>query len=260
MRERLELIRRLKGKYGGSIEKIRQYREELEGSIRKIENINETLEGLKKDIERLQGQLQKTADQLSVLRKKAAQTIAGEVTALVKTLQFQDPEFSVEITARDTVGAKGKDQVQFMIRTNVGEALRPLNKIASGGEISRIMLAIKTVLAQRDEIPTLIFDEIDTGISGRTAQSVAEKLALISRFHQIICITHLPQIAAMADHHLRIEKNVYDGHARTEVAQLDPEESAEELARMLGGTQMTETARQNAFEMKKLAAEWKKHN
>lgn len=260
MRERLELIRRLKGKYGGSVEKIRQYREELEGSIRKIENLNETLDGLKKDIERLQGELDKTAGQLSVLRKKAAQTIAGEITALLKTLQFQDPEFSVEITARDTVGAKGKDQVQFMIRTNVGEALRPLNKIASGGEISRIMLAIKTVLAQRDEIPTLIFDEIDTGISGRTAQSVAEKLALISRFHQIICITHLPQIAAMADHHLRIEKNVYEGHAHTEVAQLDPEESAEELARMLGGAQMTETARQNALEMKKLAAEWKKHN
>lgn len=124
-----------------------------------------------------------------------------------------------------------------MIRTNVGEQLRPLDRIASGGEISRIMLAIKTVLAQRDEIPTLIFDEIDSGISGRTAQSVAEKLAMISRYHQIVCITHLPQIAAMADHHMRIEKTAVNGRARTEVSVLSESGAEEELARMLGGTQ-----------------------
>ena len=171
----------------------------------------------------------------------------------MKTLQFQDPEFSVEITARDTVGAKGKDQVQFMIRTNVGEALRPLNKIASGGEISRIMLAIKTVLAQRDEIPTLIFDEIDTGISGRTAQKVSEKMAVIGRNHQVICITHLPQIAAMADEHFEIAKKTDHQITRTQIRLLNEEDSALEIARILGGAQITEHTMESAKEMKELA-------
>ena len=260
MEERLELIRRLKSKYGNSLEKIQQYRDNLAVSIRKIQNINDTLEKLEKEIKLIYQKMEKVAQELTSIRQKAAASVATEITALLKTLQFQDPEFSVQITPRENIGAKGKDQVQFMIRTNVGEGLRPLDKIASGGEISRIMLAIKTVLAQRDEIPTLIFDEIDTGISGRTAQSVAEKLAMISCFHQIICITHLPQIAAMADHHMRIEKTVQQGRARTEVYVLDGQESEEELARMLGGTQMTQTALQNACEMKKMAADWKKNN
>ena len=131
--------------------------------------------------------------------------------------------------------------------------MRPLNKIASGGEISRIMLAIKTVLAQRDEIPTLIFDEIDTGISGRTAQSVAEKLALISRFHQIICITHLPQIAAMADDHYVIEKSAMEQRTITEIYHLSDDASVGEIARLLGGVEITDAVMQNAREMKNLA-------
>lgn len=258
--ERLEQIRKLKSKYGNQLEAIRQYRCGLEESIHKIENINETLQILEAELQKQRLELREEAVQLHEIRQKSAEQISGQITEILKTLQFQDPEFTVDIRQREEIGPKGYDQVQFMIRTNIGEKLRPLDRIASGGEISRIMLAIKTVLAQRDEIPTLIFDEIDSGISGRTAQSVAEKLALISRYHQIVCITHLPQIAAMADHHLRIEKTASDGRARTEVVVLTEEGSQDELARMLGGTQMTQTARRNAIEMKKLAQEWKKHN
>lgn len=258
--DRLEEIRRLKGKYGDSLEKILAYRESLTESMEKIQHIQETLSACERELAVLEQKMKRESEALSVLRRQAAQAVSREITAILTTLQFQDPEFAVQITPRDHITAKGQDQVQFMIRTNVGEKLRPLDKIASGGEISRIMLAIKTVLAQRDEIPTLIFDEIDTGISGRTAQSVAEKLALISEFHQIICITHLPQIAAMADHHLRIEKTVREGRARTEVAELSESESTEELARMLGGTQMTEAVLQNASELKKMASDWKEHN
>lgn len=258
--ERLDQIGKLKSKYGNNLDQIRQYRANLEASIRKIENVNETLGILEEEKNRLRIRMEKEAQALHALREKAAGQISGEITELLNTLQFQDPEFAVTISQKEEIGPKGRDQVQFMIRTNVGEKLRPLDRIASGGEISRIMLAIKTVLAQRDEIPTLIFDEIDSGISGRTAQSVAEKLAMISRYHQIVCITHLPQIAAMADHHMRIEKTAVNGRARTEVCVLSQSGSEEELARMLGGTQMTETARQNACEMKKLAQDWKKHN
>ena len=258
--ERLDEIGKLKSKYGNNLGKIREYRANLEASIRKIENVNETLATLETEKKRLRARMEKEAQMLHTIREKAASQISGEITELLKTLQFQDPEFAVTISQKDEIGPKGQDQVQFMIRTNVGEQLRPLDRIASGGEISRIMLAIKTVLAQRDEIPTLIFDEIDSGISGRTAQSVAEKLAMISRYHQIVCITHLPQIAAMADHHMRIEKTAVNGRARTEVSVLSESGAEEELARMLGGTQMTETARRNACEMKKLAQDWKKHN
>ena len=139
----------------------------------------------------------------------------------------------------------------------MGDEVKPLNKIVSGGEMSRVMLAIKTVLAQQDEIGTLIFDEIDAGISGRTAQSVAEKICRIARYHQVICITHLPQIAAMADYHLYIEKRVEADHTKTYVRSLEPDEMSEELARLIGGAQITETARRSAREMKKLAQDWK---
>ena len=258
--DRWEEIRRLKGKYGDSLKKILSYRKSLTESMEKIQHIQETLAACEKELVELEQKMKRECEALSKLRQQVAQTVSREITAILKTLQFQDPEFAVQITSRDHITSKGQDQVQFLIRTNVGEPLRPLHKIASGGEISRIMLAIKTVLAQRDEIPTLIFDEIDTGISGRTAQSVAEKLALISKFHQIICITHLPQIAAMADHHLRIEKTVREGRARTEVTELAERQSTEELARMLGGTQLTEAVLQNASEMKKMASDWKEHN
>ena len=149
----------------------------------------------------------------------------------------------------------GFDEAEFKISTNPGEPVRPLGMVASGGELSRIMLAIKTVLADSDDIPSLIFDEIDTGISGRTAQKVSEQLALISRSHQVICITHLPQIAAMADRHYEIAKSADGGKTRTRIRRLDGEEMVTELARLLGGAQITEAVLENAREMKKLAEE-----
>ena len=152
--------------------------------------------------------------------------------------------------------ANGFDEAEFVISTNPGEPLRSLGMVASGGELSRIMLAIKTVLADSDEIPTLIFDEIDTGISGRTAQKVSEKLAIISRSHQVICITHLPQIAAMADCHFEIAKSAEGGKTKTEIRRLkEEEETVRELARLLGGVEITEAVLQNAREMKQLASQ-----
>ena len=258
LESRLDLWERLKRKYGSSYEKIMAYREELTESIRKIGNINDTLDEIEKKLNAVCKKLDAEADVLTALRTKAAAEVAKAVTDNLKTLQFQDPEFSVSITPRDEVGSKGRDQIRFMIRTNVGDSLRPLDKSASGGEISRIMLAIMTVLADRDDIPTLIFDEIDTGISGRTAQRVAEKLSLIGRFHQIICVTHSPQIAAMADVHFCIEKTARDGHAVTDVRELAAEESVAELARMLGGAELTDLAVANARDMKEQASAWKR--
>ena len=150
-------------------------------------------------------------------------------------------------------GPSGWDEAQFIISTNPGQPMRPLKDVASGGELSRIMLAIKTVLADSDDIPTLIFDEIDTGISGRTAQKVSEKLSYIAGNHQVICITHLPQIAAMADAHFEISKSAKDGSTLTTIRLLDRKASVEELARLLGGARITETVRKNALEMKELA-------
>ena len=256
--ERLDTLRRLKKKYGATYEKIMAYREGLKETVDRLENVRETLEKLEAEKRVIEDELEKAADALTEVRKATAKRVSGEITEILKTLQFQAPEFAVSIGKRDEIGPKGADRVQFLIRTNVGDTLRSLDRIASGGEISRIMLAIKTVQADREEIPTMIFDEIDTGISGRTAQRVAEKLAMIGRFHQVICITHLPQIAAMADNHLCIEKTVRDGRARTGIERLSEEGRIEELARMLGGTEMTKAAKENAAEMLTLAEKWKK--
>ena len=168
-------------------------------------------------------------------------------------LNFLNTDFTMEFKESSQFSQNGIDEVQFMIATNLNEPLRPLQTTASGGELSRIMLAIKTVLADNDDIDTLIFDEIDTGISGRTAQKVSEKMALISKNHQHICITHLPQIAAMADKHFIIEKSVENNKTHTDVRELNKEEEITELARMLGGVTITETTMESAREMKELA-------
>ena len=166
---------------------------------------------------------------------------------------FMVVKFEIGFEELEEYTARGKDDVEFLISMNPGEPVKPLAEVASGGELSRIMLAIKAVMADRDEIETLIFDEIDVGISGRTAQKVSEKMALIGRTHQVICITHLAQIAAMADRHYAIEKTVDDGVTRTGIRELSEEESVGELARILGGAQITETVLNSAREMKKLA-------
>ena len=168
-------------------------------------------------------------------------------------LNFLDVRFEMNFETLESYTALGTDDVEFRISVNPGEPLKPLMKIASGGELSRIMLAIKTVLADKDDIDAVIFDEIDVGISGRTAQKVSEKMMLIGKTRQVICITHLAQIAAMADSHYRIEKMVENGETRTRIRRLQEEETIEELARILGGAEITDTVRKNAKEMKSLA-------
>ncbi|MBO6158428.1 MAG: DNA repair protein RecN [Firmicutes bacterium] len=256
LEERYDLIERMKRKYGDTLQKIEAYRARTQEEKRKLEDLDETIRDLDDQIRRQSLALEKHAEALSIDRKRAAAQIEKEITDILATLEFEDPLFTIAVE-EGPMGRTGKDKVVFEIRTNVGESLKPLSEIASGGELSRVMLAIKTVLAKQDDIDTLIFDEIDTGISGRTAQSVAEKMALIARYHQVICVTHLPQIAAMADDHLRIEKSSAAGHTATNVYSLKEDEMVEELSRMLGGAVITKAVRDNAAEMKKLALSYK---
>ena len=257
LQRRLDEIYHIKMKYGHTVEEIQSYKQGLDEEIRKLTHLSETVDGLRRKAQSTYQQMEAVASQMSEIRKQAAAEVEKKITEILGTLQFQEPIFRIQIQRRDQISTKGFDSVTFMIRTNVGDEVKPLNKIVSGGEMSRVMLAIKTVLAQQDEIGTLIFDEIDAGISGRTAQSVAEKICRIARYHQVICITHLPQIAAMADYHLYIEKRVEADHTKTYVRSLEPDEMSEELARLIGGAQITETARRSAREMKKLAQDWK---
>jgi len=194
---------------------------------------------------------------LTEKRKEVASRLEKEIVENLKDLNFEYVEFKVEFKKNVNFSAKGNDIIAFQITTNSGETLKPLSKVASGGELSRIMLGLKTIMAKQDDIDTLIFDEIDTGISGRTAQLVAEKMNIISRNHQVICITHLPQIAAMADVHYRIEKNVVDSDTVTSINKLNDDECIEELARILGGAVISDTTYTHAREMKKMAMETK---
>ena len=197
------------------------------------------------------------AKELSDIRKVEAFHLTESIRSALVDLNFLDVQFSMEFNKLERVTANGYDEMEFLISTNPGEELKPLSQVASGGELSRIMLAIKAVLADTDEIETLIFDEIDTGISGRTAQKVSEKLNDIGRSHQVICITHLPQIAAMADSHYKIEKNVKNGRTVTEVTKLSEGEEIAELCRLLGGAAITDAVEENAREMKELAKTYK---
>jgi len=190
---------------------------------------------------------------MTKIRKDAAKNLSKDIIATLMDLNFLEVSFDVKFVSCDEFTPKGMDDVEFMISTNPGEELRPLKNVASGGELSRIMLGLKTILANKDEIDTLIFDEIDTGISGKTAGLVADKLGIISRNHQVICITHLPQIAAMADAHFVIEKNVVDDYTKTSITRLSKEGEIDELSRMLGGMNISDAVRENAKEMKEFA-------
>lgn len=256
--QRLDQLRHLKSKYGDSVAAIQSYYENLLRELDKLTNIQQTKEALYKRKSSCEEILEREAAVLHELRTRAAVDIEKDVTAILSTLQFNDPYFHIEVQSLSEFMTYGRDEVRFQIRTNVGDAIKPLNHIASGGEMSRIMLAIKTVLARRDEIATLIFDEIDTGISGRTAQSVAERMQQIAAFHQVICITHLPQIAAMADTHFCIEKNVEQSHTKTLVRRLNHDQMIEELTRLIGGVAITDAVRHNAQEMKRMADALKK--
>ena len=250
---RLNEINRLKSKYGNSIREIFTYCEEKEETLKKLQDYDSYIEELQKNLAKVEVHLQALSDELSKLRKTAARDLVAQVKAGLLDLNFLDVKFEMIFSEIEHYTANGIDDVEFMISMNPGEPVRALGDVASGGELSRIMLAIKTVLADKDQIETLVFDEIDVGISGRTAQKVSEKMAYIAKNHQVICITHLAQIAAMADVHYAIEKSVTDGKTKTSISLLNQEEEIEELARILGGAEITETVKQSAAEMKELA-------
>lgn len=250
---RLNEINRLKTKYGSTIEQIRVYCEEKKSRLLVLNDYDRYLEELKEKYERALKHLEKNTTVLTRLRKEQSLLFSEKITEGLKDLNFADVRFQIDFSSLPEYTANGKDDISYMISMNPGEPLKPLAEVASGGELSRIMLAIKTVMADKDEIPTLIFDEIDVGISGRTAQKVSEKMAVIGRTHQVICITHLAQIAAQADAHYLIEKTVYEGKTHTDIRQLSNEESVEELARILGGAKITDTVLENAREMRELA-------
>ena len=206
--ERLNVINSLKDKYGPSIEDVTAYGQKAEKRYNMLCDAEHEIEILKNEQERIRERYLKEAKNLSEQRCKVAKTLGSNITKALEDLNFLDVRFEIEVTKKDQISADGMDQIRFMISTNPGLPMRPVQEVASGGELSRIMLALKSVAAQADGVDTLIFDEIDTGISGETANRVAKKMAVISKDHQVIAITHLPQIAAMADSHFEIEKNV----------------------------------------------------
>lgn len=250
---RLDEINRLKEKYGNSIEEILAACETKRQRMEQLSSYDSYVAELKAETARLEERLKEACGQLSDVRKKYASRLVRTVEAALRDLNFLDVSFDMQFDQQDHYTSNGTDDGEFMISTNPGEPLKPLRNIASGGEMSRIMLAMKTVLAENDAIDTLIFDEIDSGISGRTAQAVSEKLSVVARDHQVVCITHLPQIAAMADRHFLIEKQVEGGATVSRISLLSREGSIRELARMLGGTEITEKVLENAEEMKNLA-------
>ena len=257
--DRLNTINNLKGKYGRTTDDVLAYLEQLKQDEAKLVQYEEYAEELQQKVETAKKELDQAAEALSAERKIQAKELCKRVSEALEDLSFNQIRFDMHFDRLAYPGISGIDDCYFVVSTNVGEKERPLYEVASGGELSRIMLAIKSCMASEDNIDTLIFDEIDVGISGRAASSVATKLAVISKAHQVISITHLPQIAAMADSHYRIEKVVKDGKTITQISKLDREESVLEIARLLGGAEITNAAVENARDMKELADKAKIH-
>ncbi len=256
---RLNEINRLKDKYGSSVEEIMNTLEVKQQRLEQLKGFEEYLANLERECEQAKERLDKACVQLSFIRQKNAQDLTVRVQEALQDLNFLDVVFEMTFRRMDDYTQNGFDDAEFMICLNPGEPMRPLKDVASGGEMSRIMLALKTVLAENDAIDTLIFDEIDAGISGRTAQAVSEKLSVVAKNHQVICITHLPQIAAMADQHYLIQKEVISGNTISSIQALSYHDSVKELARMLGGSTITQAVIDNAKEMKDMANSFKNH-
>lgn len=253
MEKRLDLIHNLQAKYGSTVREIMEKLEEKRKRLDDLEHFDLIKAQKEKEREKTEEKLEQLCTELSKVRQSAAKILTEKIRRGLEDLNFIDVAFEMEFRRLEQYTASGFDEAEFMISTNPGMPVRPLGMVASGGELSRIMLAIKAVLADTDDIPTLIFDEIDTGISGRTAQKVSEKLSYIARNHQVICITHLPQIAAMADTHFEIAKSAAAGSTTTTIHPLCGDEMVKELARLLGGAKITDAVYDNAREMKVLA-------
>jgi len=252
--QRIDLINRLKRKYGGEIADILNKKDEMQQELDSIENSDENKKKLSKKAQELHKELTNKAEALENKRKVAAEKIKEEVMAQLKDLEMERVVFDVEIK-RCEFGKRGFNEIQFLISTNPGDSLKPLNKIASGGELSRIILALKVVLSAKDSVSTMIFDEVDVGVGGSAAQKIAEKLKSISKNRQVIVITHLAQIASFADNHYLISKSVKDGHTYSEITLLDEKDRIDEIARIMSGSIVTETAKNAAVEMIKMAKE-----
>jgi len=265
LRERFAAINRLKKKYGGSLEAVLSYREKINSEKNIADNFEEEIKKLQEEIERKRNQLLNIGKRLSEARQAAGKNLKAEIQNSLKYLGIEsaifetnierenapetDPAFADENGKRIKLFANGIDKVEFLISTNLGESPMPLSKVASGGEISRIMLAIKSSLAKNEKLPLLIFDEIDAGVSGRIARKVGKALKELSRFHQIIAITHLPQIAAMSDNHYRVSKTSLDGRTVSTIEKVDAEEKLKEVAKLLSGETVTESALASAREL-----------
>ena len=260
LEKRLDLIHGLQSKYGETYDEIMSHYDIVEERLGHYADFEKFRKERKEQFDRLVIELADKSKTLTSLRKKAADKLKTEIERALEDLNFAHVEFEIEMGRSEHFSEHGVDDIEFLIATNPGEPVRSLAKIASGGELSRIMLAIKSVFANSDEIETLIFDEIDSGISGRTAQMVSEKMNVIAKHHQVICITHLAQIASMADTHFVIEKEVGADASQTSIRKLDSDESIEELARLLGGAEITDAVMENAREMKEMAQGLKREN
>lgn len=254
---RLDKINLFKAKYGKTIELILEYCDKSKDRLDKLQNCDVIIESLNKKLKQYENEILNKCEELSKIRKEQSKILCEGITIALRDLNFNDAEFSMEFSSNIPFSNNGYDNAQFIIKSNVGEGFKPLSQIASGGELSRVMLALKSVIANSQKMDSFIFDEIDAGISGRTAQKVAQKLYSLSKNRQIICITHLAQLASMADSNYIIEKKVEDGRTYTDIRLIQDEEVIDELARIIGGTQITQTVISSANEMIKLANELK---
>lgn len=256
--ERLDVIYRLRRKYGATIEEVLSYHDKASKELGELENADDRKDEMMEEYHRTLTRAREIASELSKRRRQAAEELEAKIVAQLKDLDMPKVRISIQVSSQTKLNPHGMDEVRFLISTNPGEPVKPLSKIASGGELSRIMLAIKNVLTQTEDVGTLIFDEIDTGVSGRAAQKIALKLGEISHRKQTLCVTHLPQLAAMGDHHLLIKKSLSEEYTFTDVFSLTEEERVSELARMLSGDAITELSMQNAAELLERAAANKK--
>lgn len=255
--QRLDLINNLKAKYGNSVEQIQEYQKKQQEKLDFLEEYEVNRNQMEETCREITKQLEAACRELTTVRRSCAEDLEKAIVSQLQDLNFLDVKFEICFDRAASYSANGVDDVEYQISTNPGEPMKPLGKVVSGGELSRIMLAIKTLLADKDEVGTLIFDEIDTGISGRTAQMVSEKMARIGRKRQVLCITHLPQIASMADCHFGITKSFDGQETVTKIEKLSQEDSVRELARLLGGAEITDKVLESANEMKLLAQEQK---
>lgn len=255
--ERLDTLHKLKRKYGGSVEDVIAFCEKAKRQLDEVEFASDRIEQLQKKLSALQTAMQEKGMALSAARKMAAEKLQAEISSELMQLDMPKIQFVCEFSAQQPQ-ENGLDAVRFLMSANVGESLRPLSKVASGGELARIMLAMKNVLAAEDSVGTMIFDEVDAGVSGRAAQKVAYKLWTVAKGRQVLCVTHLPQIAAMADTEFTVEKRVENGRTYTSVLRLDVAGRRQELARLTGGSMITETTLAGAAELLRLAEQTKK--